>query len=63
MREHFDKEVHEMIEKGDPAPDFSMPSDAGGRVSLSDFAGRRLVLYFYPKDDTPGCTKQALRPP
>jgi len=45
---------------GDKAPDFSMPSDAGGTVSLSDFKGRYLVLYFYPKDDTPGCTKEAI---
>lgn len=45
---------------GDKAPDFSMPSDSGGNVSLSDFKGRNLVLYFYPKDDTPGCTKEAI---
>jgi len=45
---------------GDKAPDFSMSSDAGGTVSLSDFKGRYLVLYFYPKDDTPGCTKEAI---
>jgi len=45
---------------GDKAPDFSMPSDGGGTVSLSDFKGRYLVLYFYPKDDTPGCTKEAI---
>ena len=45
---------------GDKAPDFSMPSDGGATVSLSDFKGRNLVLYFYPKDDTPGCTKEAI---
>ena len=45
---------------GDKAPDFSMPSDGGSTVSLSDFKGRNLVLYFYPKDDTPGCTKEAI---
>ena len=45
---------------GDDAPKFSMPSDGGGTVSLSDFKGRYLVLYFYPKDDTPGCTKEAI---
>jgi len=45
---------------GDTAPGFSMPSDGGGTVSLSDFKGRYLVLYFYPKDDTPGCTKEAI---
>ena len=45
---------------GDKAPNFSMPSDGGGTVSLSDYKGRFLVLYFYPKDDTPGCTKEAI---
>ena len=45
---------------GDKAPDFSLPSDGGGTVSLADFKGRNLVLYFYPKDDTPGCTKEAI---
>ena len=45
---------------GDKAPDFSMPSDGGGTVFLSNFKGRYLVLYFYPKDDTPGCTKEAI---
>ncbi|MCC6810805.1 MAG: thioredoxin-dependent thiol peroxidase [Deltaproteobacteria bacterium] len=44
---------------GDPAPQFSLPTDGGGRVNLSDFAGKKVVLYFYPKDDTPGCTKEA----
>lgn len=42
------------------APGFDMASDGGGRVSLSDYAGKTLVLYFYPKDDTSGCTKQAI---
>ncbi len=41
------------------APDFTMPADGDGSVSLSDFKGQPLVLYFYPKDDTPGCTTQA----
>jgi len=45
---------------GDNAPDFSMPSDGGGTVTLSDFKGRYLVLYFYPKDNTPGCTTEAV---
>lgn len=45
---------------GDKAPNFSMASDGGGTVSLSDYKGRFLVLYFYPKDDTPGCTKEAI---
>ncbi|WP_173932201.1 thioredoxin-dependent thiol peroxidase [Chelativorans sp. Marseille-P2723] len=46
--------------KGDHAPDFELPADGGRTVRLSDFRGRPLVLYFYPKDDTSGCTAQAL---
>jgi peroxiredoxin Q/BCP len=48
-----------MIEEGTPAPDFELVSDEGKTVRLSDFRGRPVVLYFYPKDDTPGCTKEA----
>ena len=48
-----------MIEVGDPAPDFSLLADDGRTVSLKDFRGKRIVLYFYPKDDTPGCTTEA----
>jgi len=48
------------LEIGDTAPEFSMPRDGGDTISLSDFAGRYLVLYFYPKDDTPGCTTEAV---
>ncbi len=44
---------------GQPAPDFALASDQGGVVKLSEFLGKRVVLYFYPKDNTPGCTKQA----
>lgn len=44
---------------GDKAPAFSLPTDGGGKVSLKDFAGKPLVLYFYPKDDTSGCTREA----
>lgn len=44
---------------GDKAPDFSMPTSGGGDVSLQALAGNPFVLYFYPKDDTPGCTKEA----
>jgi peroxiredoxin Q/BCP len=44
---------------GEPAPDFEALTDTGETVKLSDFRGRRVVLYFYPKDDTSGCTKQA----
>lgn len=49
-----------MIGEGDAAPDFSLPDAAGKTVKLSDFSGKYLVLYFYPKDDTSGCTKEAL---
>ncbi|MEL6337421.1 MAG: thioredoxin-dependent thiol peroxidase [Pseudomonadota bacterium] len=45
---------------GDAAPDFSLPADGGRDLSLADFAGKKLVLYFYPKDDTSGCTKEAI---
>ncbi len=45
---------------GAKAPAFSLPRDGGGSVSLADFAGRKLVLYFYPRADTPGCTKEAI---
>ena len=44
---------------GDTAPDFSLPTDGGGRVALKELRGRKVVLYFYPKDDTSGCTKEA----
>jgi thioredoxin-dependent peroxiredoxin len=45
---------------GENAPPFSLPRDGGGTISLADFKGRNLVLYFYPKADTPGCTKEAI---
>ena len=48
-----------MVEEGQPAPDFELESDAGETVKLSDLRGKPVVLYFYPKDDTPGCTRQA----
>ena len=48
-----------MLETGVKAPEFTLSDQAGNRVSLSDFLGRRVVLYFYPKDNTPGCTRQA----
>ena len=47
-----------MLESGNPFPDFSLPNQNGETVKLSDFAGKWLVVYFYPKDDTPGCTIQ-----
>ena len=49
-----------MIGEGQPAPDFTLPRDGGGEVSLSALRGQKVVLYFYPKDDTPGCTTEAL---
>jgi peroxiredoxin Q/BCP len=45
---------------GDRAPDFELPDDSGNKISLSSFTGSKLVLYFYPKDDTSGCTKEAI---
>jgi thioredoxin-dependent peroxiredoxin len=48
-----------MVEEGKPAPDFELLSDEGEQVRLSSFRGRPVVLYFYPRDGTPGCTKQA----
>ncbi|MDQ3802978.1 MAG: thioredoxin-dependent thiol peroxidase [Acidobacteriota bacterium] len=48
-----------MLKEGDAAPDFTARDAEGNEVSLRDLRGRRVVLYFYPKDDTPGCTKQA----
>ncbi|MBQ3530777.1 MAG: thioredoxin-dependent thiol peroxidase [Oscillospiraceae bacterium] len=48
-----------MLEKGTKAPDFTLFDKDGNEVSLSDFSGKKIVLYFYPKDNTPGCTRQA----
>ena len=47
------------LAEGDKAPDFTVPTDGGGMVSLAGLKGGQVVLYFYPKDDTPGCTKEA----
>jgi len=47
------------LKEGDKAPDFDAPTDGGGKLKLSGLKGRKVVLYFYPKDDTPGCTKEA----
>jgi peroxiredoxin Q/BCP len=49
-----------MIHEGDIAPDFTLPRDGGGTVTLSELRPGKVVLYFYPKDDTSGCTKQAI---
>jgi thioredoxin-dependent peroxiredoxin len=51
--------MSEWIEPGQKAPAFTLPAHDGSQVRLSDYAGKPVVLYFYPKDDTPGCTKQA----
>jgi peroxiredoxin Q/BCP len=48
-----------MIKEGQKAPDFALPSTEGGEVSLKSLKGKTVVLYFYPKDDTPGCTREA----
>ncbi len=47
------------LNPGDPAPPFDLPADGGGRARLADYAGKSVVLYFYPKDDTSGCTTEA----
>lgn len=49
-----------MVTTGDAAPEFSLPRDGGGTISLADLRGRKVVLYFYPKDDTSGCTIEAI---
>lgn len=49
-----------MLDTGDTAPGFTLPRDGGGEVSLSDFAGKPVVVYFYPRDDTPGCTTETV---
>ena len=49
-----------MLENGSPAPAFTVPNENGAEISLSDYAGKNVVLYFYPKDSTPGCTTEAI---
>jgi peroxiredoxin Q/BCP len=49
-----------ILDAGDPAPDFDLPTDGGGKASLSALKGKKVVLYFYPKDDTSGCTAEAI---
>jgi peroxiredoxin Q/BCP len=51
--------MSQMPQAGDPAPPFDLESSTGGRISLASLKGKPVVLYFYPKDDTPGCTKEA----
>ena len=53
------KTIELQLKEGDAAPDFSAETDSGETVALRDFKGKPVVLYFYPKDDTPGCTKEA----
>ena len=53
------KEIELKLKEGDPAPEFSAATNGGGTVSLADLRGKHVVLYFYPRDDTPGCTKEA----
>ena len=48
-----------MVEEGKPAPDFSLTAESGDMISLAELRGKPVVLYFYPRDDTPGCTRQA----
>ena len=52
-------ETNKLLEVGAKAPDFTLPDAEGNSVSLADFAGKKVVLYFYPRDNTPGCTRQA----
>jgi peroxiredoxin Q/BCP len=49
-----------ILDAGDPAPDFDLPADGGAKASLSALKGKKVVLYFYPKDDTSGCTAEAI---
>jgi peroxiredoxin Q/BCP len=53
------KEIELKLQEGDVAPAFTVATNGGGRISLADFKGKNVVLYFYPRDDTPGCTKEA----
>ena len=53
------KKEEKKLQIGDKAPDFTLPDTAGKKVSLKDFRGKKVALYFYPKDDTPGCTAEA----
>jgi thioredoxin-dependent peroxiredoxin len=61
LADAFQREEFSMnqIEPGQPAPDFTLPRDGGGEIALADLRGRKVVLYFYPRDDTSGCTTQA----
>ena len=58
--QNLGNDVAKELKPGDPAPAFDLPTAGGGRVSLANLKGQRVILYFYPKDDTPGCTTEAL---
>src|SRR6202000_3092490 len=53
------KEIELKLKEGDQAPMFTASTSGGAQISLSDYKGKNVILYFYPKDDTPGCTKEA----
>jgi peroxiredoxin Q/BCP len=53
------KAIELKLKEGDVAPKFSVNTNGGGKISLADYLGKNVILYFYPKDDTPGCTKEA----
>jgi peroxiredoxin Q/BCP len=53
------KDIELQLQEGDTAPAFTAPTNGGGTASLADFEGKQVILYFYPRDDTPGCTKEA----
>ena len=53
------KELKLKLKEGDKAPEFSVATNGGWKISLADYLGKNVILYFYPKDDTPGCTKEA----
>jgi peroxiredoxin Q/BCP len=53
------KTIQLKLKEGDKAPEFSAITNGGGKISLADYLGKNVILYFYPKDDTPGCTKEA----
>ena len=53
------KQIELRLKEGDAAPEFTAATNGGGKVSLSDFRGKHVILYFYPRDNTPGCTKEA----
>jgi peroxiredoxin Q/BCP len=53
------KEIQLNLKEGDQAPTFTVATSGGGKISLADYLGKNVILYFYPKDDTPGCTKEA----